>query len=199
MGKVKGEHESSPYLPVQRRRSGIVSSDLFRESEPKSRRQHGELSHIDITVHCNRPRGYRFFIYNPAEERGFLHDIVEGQSRVFLATARALGKREICGNAKIRSRPRDKTKIASRYRFIRKLSRRIAKINCEIKIFTCCNSIALRLWAGIILLRSGYTLLARDRLFCARIGGLVCFEQQFLIYSYNPHLLSVCFSRWSRN
>lgn len=88
-GKVKGELENFPYLKVQRRRSGIVSSDLLRESGSGAQesRQHGELSHIDITVHCNRLRDYRFFIYNPREVRGFLH-VVEGQSRVFLATAR---------------------------------------------------------------------------------------------------------------
>lgn len=91
MGKVKGELERTPLTWFKGGgRALLVATYRGRANPaPKSRRQHGELSHIDITVHCNRPRGYRFFIYNPGEERDFLHDIVEGQSRVFLATARA--------------------------------------------------------------------------------------------------------------
>lgn len=85
------------------------------DSAPKSRRRHGELSHIDITVHCNRPRGYRFFIYNLREERDFpARHRRRPKSRIFSGRAHT-GSGKFAETRKY-ARPRNRMKIASYYR-----------------------------------------------------------------------------------
>lgn len=78
MGKVKDELEKPLYLTVQRRRRTLLAT-TYREggkgdAGAQVASRHDELSTIDIMAHCDRSRGYRFFIYR--REEGFLCDFV---------------------------------------------------------------------------------------------------------------------------